>query len=167
MWWRTRMTMSERSLLATIRSVKSLPCSIPWLTLHSRYLRRLSSYGCIWIQSPHNIDFTSDPDIREILGLKGRTVIRPASFYGSNVIDITQNRQVIQVYLSLMRPSDLKIANQNSNLLTTMIIDDPTTNYCRSVEDICIQTITRFIQLIFVFKDLEGNIMQLNCEFKL
>ena len=66
-----------------------------------------------------------------------------------------------------MRPSDLKIANQNSNLLTTMIIDDPTTNYCRSVEDKCIQTITRFIQLIFVFKDLEGNIMQLNGEFKL
>ena len=28
-------------------------------------------------------------------------------------------------------------------------------------------TITRFIQLIFVFKDLDGNIMQLNNEFKL
>ena len=27
--------------MATTRSVKSLPCSIPWLTLHSRYLRRL------------------------------------------------------------------------------------------------------------------------------
>ena len=41
MWWRTRMTMSERSLLATIRSVKSFLSSIPWLTLYSRYLRRL------------------------------------------------------------------------------------------------------------------------------
>ena len=48
-----------------------------------------SSFGCIWIQSPHTIDFTDVPDIREILGLDGRTVILPASFYGSNVIDIT------------------------------------------------------------------------------
>ena len=48
-----------------------------------------SSFGCIWIQSPHTIDFTDAPDIREILGFDGRTVILPASFYGSNVIDIT------------------------------------------------------------------------------
>ena len=48
-----------------------------------------SSFGCIWIQSPHTIDFTDAPNIREILGLDGRTVILPASFYGSNVIDIT------------------------------------------------------------------------------
>ena len=41
MLWRTPMTKSKRSLLATTRSVKSLPCSIPWRTLHSRYLRRL------------------------------------------------------------------------------------------------------------------------------
>ena len=31
-----------------------------------------------------------------------------------------------------------------------MIIDDPTTNYCRSVEDICIPMITRYNQLMFV-----------------
>ena len=66
-----------------------------------------------------------------------------------------------------MRSSDLKIANQNNNLLTTMIIDDPTTNYCRSVEDIYIPMITRFDRWMFVFKDLDGNIMQLNNEFKL
>ena len=56
-----------------------------------------SSYGCIYIQYPHIIDFTNAPDIREILGLEGQMVILPASFYGSNVIDITRNRQVIQV----------------------------------------------------------------------
>ena len=55
------------------------------------------SYGCIYIQPTHTIDFTNAPDIREILGLKGRTVILPASFYGSNVIDITRNQQVIQM----------------------------------------------------------------------
>ena len=49
-----------------------------------------------------------------------------------------------------MRSSDLNIANQNSNLLITMIIDDPTTNYCRSVEDIYIPMITRYNQLMFV-----------------
>ena len=72
-----------------------------------------SSFGCIWIQSPHTIDFTDAPDIREILGLDKRTVILPASFYGSNVIDITRNRQVIQVYSTIVRSSDLKIGRQD------------------------------------------------------
>ena len=94
-------------------------------------------------------------------------VIPPAFFYGSNVIDITPNRQVILVYSLLVRSSDLKIANQNNNLLTTMIIDDPTTNYCRWVEDICIPMITRFDRLMFLFCDMEGDIMQLNGEFEL
>ena len=90
-----------------------------------------SSYGCIWIQSPYTIDLTNAPDIRDILGLEGRTVILPALFYGSNMTDITRNRQVIQVYSTLVRSPDLKIANQNNNLLNTMIINDPTTYYCR------------------------------------
>ena len=126
-----------------------------------------TSYGCISIQSPYSINFTNAPDIRAILGLEGHTVILPASFYGSNVIDITRNRQVIQVYSSLVRSSDLKIANQNNNLLTTMIIDDPEVDYLRSVEDICIPIITRFDRLMFVFRDLEGNIIHLNGEFEL
>ena len=100
------------------------------------------------------IDYTNAPDIREILGLERQTVILPASFNGSNVIEITRNLQVIQVYLSLDRSSDLKIGDRNNNLFTTLIIDDPTTNYCRLMEDICIPMITRFDRLIFVFKDL-------------
>ena len=63
---------------------------------------KASSYGYIWIQSLHIIHFTHAQDIREIFGLGGRTVILPASFYGSNMIDITRNRQVIQVYSSLV-----------------------------------------------------------------
>ena len=51
-----------------------------------------TSYGCIWIHSPYSIDFNNAPDIREIIGLEDRMVILPASFYGSNVIDITRNR---------------------------------------------------------------------------
>ena len=98
------------------------------------------------------------PDIQEILGLEGFTVILPALFYGSNVIDITRNRQVIQVYSPFVRSYDLKIASQNTNLHTTMIIDDPTTNYYRSVADIYIPMITRFDWLMFLFRDMEGNI---------
>ena len=48
-----------------------------------------------------------------------------------------------------------------------MIINDLRTNYCRSVEDICIPMITRFDRLMFLFCDLAGNIMQLNGEFEL
>ena len=126
-----------------------------------------SSFGCIWIQSPHTIDFTDAPDIREILGLDGRTIIRPASFYGSNVIDITRNRQVIQVYSTIVRSSNLRIANQNNNLLTTMIIDDPTVEYVRAVKDVCILMITRFDRLMFVFRDMDGKMIRLNGEFEL
>ena len=57
-----------------------------------------TSYGWIWIQSPYSFDFTNAPDIRKILGLEDRMIVLPASFYGSNMIDITRNRQVIQVY---------------------------------------------------------------------
>ena len=128
---------------------------------------KASSYGCIYIQSTHTIDFTNAPDIREILGLEERTVILPTSFYEANVIDIKRNRQVIQVYSSLVRSSDLKIANQNNNLLTTLIIDDPEVNYLCTVEDICIPMITRFDRLMFVFRDMDGNIMRLNGEFEL
>ena len=68
---------------------------------------KAARYGCIWIQSTHTINFSNASDIREFLGLEGRTVILPASFCGSNVINITRNRQVIQVYSSLVRSSDL------------------------------------------------------------
>ena len=98
---------------------------------------KASSYGYFWIQSPHTIHFTKAPDIREILGLERRAVILPAFFYVSNVIYISRNRQVIQVYSLLVRSSDLIIANQNNNLLTTIIIDDPTADYIRTMEDIC------------------------------
>ena len=128
---------------------------------------KASSYGYFWIQSPHTIDLTNAPDIRDILGLEGRVIILSASFYASNVTDFTRNRQVIQVYSTLVRSSDLKIANQNSNLLTTMIINDPTTYYCRSVEDICIPMITRFDRYLILFRDMEGDIMRLNDIFEL
>ena len=126
-----------------------------------------TSYGCIWIQSPYSIDFTNVPDVGEIFGLEDRMIILPASFYGSNVIDITRNRQVIQVYSSLVRSFDMKIANQNNNLLTTVIIDDPEDDCIRTVEDICITMIYRFDRLMFLFKHMDDNIIHLNGEFEL
>ena len=125
-----------------------------------------TSYGCIWIQSQHFIHFTNAPDIREILGLR-QTIVLPTSFYGLNVIDITRNRQVIQVYSSLVRSSDLKIANYNNNLLTSMIIDDPEDDYIYTVADICIPMISRFDRLMFVFRDMDDKIIDLNGEFEL
>ena len=163
------MTRKWQSLLDTIRSVKSLPCSTPWPTLHFPYPRKLRVMDESR-SSPHTPSISPMPQTSEKSSyLEGRTVILPASFYGSNVTDITRNRQVIQVYSSLVRSSDLKMstAHQTNNLLTTMIIDDPTTNYYRSVEDICIPMITRFSLLMFLFRDIKGNIMRLNGKFVL
>ena len=113
--------------------------AIPNSMTHTRFLifSKASSGECIWIQFPHTINCTNAPDILEIFSLEGCTVILLASFYGSNVVDITLNHQVIQVFSLLVRSSDLKIANQNNNLLTTIMIDDPTADYIRTMEDIC------------------------------
>ena len=56
-----------------------------------------------FFQSSYTIDFTNAPDIRKILGLEGCTVILPSSYYGSIVIPIIRNRQVIQVYFLMFR----------------------------------------------------------------
>ena len=65
-----------------------------------------------------------------------------------------------------MPSSNLKIVNQNNNLLTTMIMDDPQADYIRTMADICIPMITRFYRLMFVFRDMDVNIMRLNGEFE-
>ena len=118
----TNSNDKERTIpLGTTRSMKSLSSSASWLIQRSRYLRRHRVMG-VSGSSPLTIDFTNAPDILEILGLEGQTVILPASFNGSNVIEITRNLQVIQVYLSLDRSSDLKIGDRNNNLFTTLIV---------------------------------------------
>ena len=110
---------------------------------------KASSNGCIWIQSSYSNQFTNTPDFREDLGLEGRTVILPL-LIGSNVINIARNLPVIQVYSSLVVSSDLQTDNQNNNLLTSLIIDNPTTDDCRSVEGIRIIMITQFGRLMFL-----------------
>ena len=46
-----------------------------------------------------------------------------------------------------------------------MIIDDLEFNVISTVEEIYISMKTRFDRLMFLFRDMEGNIMQLNGEF--
>ena len=48
-----------------------------------------------------------------------------------------------------------------------MIMDDPGINDINTVKEICIPMIRRFDRLIFVFKDMDGNIIHLNDEFEL
>ena len=124
------------------------------------------SFGCIHITTSTTIDFSKAPDIREILGISESNL--PASIYdGKSIIDITRNRQVIQVFCSIVRTSDLKIANQNNNLLTTMMFDDPQATYLRKIEDVCIPICNRFDKLYFSFKDLDGHPMKLTGQFEL
>ena len=96
----------------------------------------------------------------------GNYTILPASFYGSNLLNITRNHQVTQVHSSLVCSSYLKIASENNNLFTTMIIDDLTTNVISTVEEIYISMITRFDRMMFLLRDMEGNTLHLNSEFE-
>ena len=48
-----------------------------------------------------------------------------------------------------------------------MIIDDPEINDIDTVKEICIPMIHRFDRLMFVLKDMNGNIIHLNGEFEL
>lgn len=123
------------------------------------------SFGCIKLNAQYALDLSKAPEIREILGLT-RDVYDGLHF-GTSIIDITRNRQVVQVYSSIVRTSDLKIANQNNNLLTTMMFDDPQSNYLRKIEDVCIPICNRFDKLYFSFKDLDGNLMKLQGQFEL
>ena len=126
----------------------------------------VSSHDCIHIDFICSVDFSQAPDIIDILGLT-ETTYNPGANTGANIIDITRNRQVIQVYSSIVRTSDLKIANQNNNLITTIIINDPQLRYLNTVEQVNIPIINRFDRIYFSFKDLDGNLMNLNADFEL
>ena len=71
-----------------------------------------------------SIDFSITPDLCDRIDIKQQTYSE-GEYYGDDVIDITRNQQLIQVFSSIVKTSDLKISNQNNNLLTTMMIDDP------------------------------------------
>ena len=171
MWRGTTMTRKWRFFLVSTRSVKSLPFWIPWRIPHSQYLQWLQ----VMVVFISNLNILSISPMFRICDRYLDWEIK-RSYYLLHSMDRTW---LISLEIakwskcthrwSLVRCSDLKMlmANQNNNLLTTMTIDDPTTNYSRSVEDICIPMITRFDWLLLVLKDLTGNIIHLNGEFEL
>lgn len=120
-------------------------------------------FGCIHMNSSCSIDFSQADDLREILGLT-KNIYPSGSHYGDNIIDITKNLQVIQVYCSLVKSSELKIANQNNNLLTTLIIEDPEKSFIQKTQDVYLPIINKFDQLYFSYRDLNGNIINLNAD---
>ena len=113
------------------------------------------NFGCIEMINNTTIDFSNSPDICNILGLKrkeypgGRNISLEA-------IDITRNRQLIQIFSTIVRSSDLQIANQNNNLLSSVFINDPEKINERIIEDVKIPIIRRFEKLYFSFRDLDG-----------
>ena len=120
-------------------------------------------FGCIHMNSSCPIDFSQAEDLRDILGLT-KNIYSSGSHYGDNIIDITRNLQIIQVYCSLVKSSELKIANQNNNLLTTLIIEDPEKNFIQKTQDVYLPIINKFDQLYFSYRDLDGNIINLNAD---
>lgn len=120
-------------------------------------------FGCLLIQSNCEVDFSDAYDIKEMLGLT-KDIYSSGTNYGDNIIDITRNMQVIQVYCSLVKSSELKIANQNNNLLTTLIIEDPEKSFIQKTQDIYLPIISKFDQLYFSYRDLDGNIVNLNAD---
>ena len=120
-------------------------------------------FGCIHMNSSCPIDFSQAEDLRDILGLT-KNIYSSGSHYGDNIIDVTRNLQVIQVYCSLVKSSELKIANQNNNLLTTLIIEDPEKSFIQKTQDVYLPIINKFDQLYFSYRDLDGNIINLNAD---
>ena len=120
-------------------------------------------FGCLHMNSSCSIDFSQAEDIKDILGVS-ENIYPPGSHYGNNIIDITRNLQVIQVYCSLVKSSELKIANQNNNLLTTLIIEDPEKSFIQKTQDVYLPIINKFDQLYFSYRDLDGNIINLNAD---
>lgn len=120
-------------------------------------------FGCLHMNSSCSIDFSQSEDIKDILGLS-QNIYPSGSHYGDNIIDITRNMQVIQVYCSLVKSSELKIANQNNNLLTTLIIEDPEKSFIQKTQDVYLPIINKFDRLYFSYRDLDGNIIKLNAD---
>ena len=120
-------------------------------------------FGCLLIQSNCEVDFSQADDLRDILGIT-KNIYSSGTNYSDNIIDITRNMQVIQVYCSLVKSSDLKIANQNNNLLTTLIIEDPEKSFIQKTQDVYLPIINKFDQLYFSYRNLDGNIIKLNAD---
>ena len=149
------------------RSVRSLPSSTLWLKPRSPYLRMLRVMN-ISIFSPlthhrfHQCSrYLKKPRIR-------RTNIHANCFVLCIECDWyyskSPNDPSVFIIGPILRSEDCQPQQQSVHH------NDHWSSHhqlCRLMEDIFMLMITRFDRLIFVFKDLEGNIMRLNGEFEL
>ena len=122
-----------------------------------------NNFGTIWIQSSCEVYFNSAPDIKEILGLE-KNVYSAGGCHGENIIDITRNRQTIQVFSTIVKSADIKIANQYNNLLTTLIVEDPEQSFIHEVSEVNIPIISTWDRLYFSFRDMNGNEINMDAD---
>ena len=122
-----------------------------------------NNFGTVWIESNCEVYFNSAPDIKEILGLT-KNIYSPGGCHGENIIDITRNRQAIQVFSTIVKTADIKIANQYNNLLTTLIVEDPEQSFIHSVSEVEIPIINTWDRLYFSFRDMDGHEINMDAD---
>ena len=125
-------------------------------------------FGTTWIQSSCEVYFNSAPDVKEILGLE-KNIYPAGGCHGENIIDITRNRQTIQVFSTIVKSAEIKIANQYNNLLTTLIVEDPEQPFIHTVSEVNIPIVNTWDRLYFSFRDMDGKevVMDADVEFQL
>jgi len=129
------------------------------------------NYGKCQVTSPVEsgvtLNLSMAPDIKSILGYNSDTVLTGPSDYSDNIIDITRNSQVVLVYSSFIKSSDISIANQNNNLLTTINIDDPTAQNVHKLQHVWIPIESRFQRVYFTFRNGDYQPVNLYCDIEL
>ena len=161
--------MMCQSLLDTTRSLRSLPSSTQWLIPGSRYQRRLRVMGVSGF-NPHI------PLISPMLRIFEKSSVwkDERSFNPLRSMDKTWliSLEIAKWSRCIHRLLDPPIRRLPTGISKcspqwSLTISQPTTIYCRSVENICIPMITRLDRLMFLFHDMDGNIMRLNSELEL
>ena len=115
------------------------------------------------------VDLTQARDIAAILGFNGsrwklNAIPTGNSCVTEDIIDITRNNQVILVYASIVKSNELKIANQNNNLLTSVNVDDPENTVSHKIENTWIPISGDYQRIYFNFKNADLQPIFLDCD---
>ena len=130
------------------------------------------SYGRAYFVSKAanvTVDLTQARDIAAILGFNGsrwniNAIPTGNSCVTEDIIDITRNNQVILVYASIVKSNELKIANQNNNLLTSVNVDDPENTVSHKIENTWIPISGDYQRIYFNFKNADAQPILLDCD---
>ena len=115
------------------------------------------------------VDLTQARDIAAILGFNGsrwklNAIPTGNSYVTEDIIDITRNNQVILVYASIIKSNELKIANQNNNLLTSVNVNDPESTVSHKIENTWIPISGDYQRIYFNFKNADAQPIYLDCD---